>query len=282
MAEQIKAYPVTAEIFSVISRIAGRDVLRLALEGPEDALREPLAAQLSVFGTSVCYWHLLRERFDFHGLAGHSLGFYSALYAASSLSLEDCVRIIVKADEAIRDTTKGEEGLMASIIGLRVNETEDICRDAGDVFVSNINSATQIVVSGVRDDVQKACQKALAAGALHCKELPIPFPLHSPLMNGIRERLEPFVKNLEIKAPAIPVISHIDSRQLDQRDIAEVICGQLTRRVMWKDTVTFFAAAGTTRFLEIGPSDVLSKLVRWIARDAESLNAGEVLDCQTV
>jgi len=282
MAEQLKEYPVTEEIFSLISRIAGRDVLRLAIEGPEDALREPLAAQLSVFGTSVCYWHLLRERIDFHGLAGYSLGFYSALYAASSLSLEDCVRIIVKADEAIRDTTEGKEGLMAAIIGLRVNEIEEICRGAGNVFVSNISSATQIVVSGMKDDVQKACQKALAAGALHCKELPIPYPLHSPLMNGIRERLEPFVKGLEIKAPAIPVISHIDSRSLNPEGIKEVICGQLTSRVMWKNTVTFFAGAGTTRFLEIGPSDVLSKLVRWIARDAESLSAGEVLDCLTV
>jgi [acyl-carrier-protein] S-malonyltransferase len=182
----------------------------------------------------------------------------------------------------MRDITEGREGLMAAIIGLRVNEIEDICGDSGNVFVSNISSATQIVVSGMRDDVQKTCRRALAAGALHCKELPIPYPLHSPLMNGIEEKLGPFVNGLEIKAPAIPVISHIESRSLDAADIKEVICGQLTRRVMWKDTVTFFAAAGTTRFLEIGPSDVLSKLVRWIARDAESLNAREVLDCQTV
>jgi [acyl-carrier-protein] S-malonyltransferase len=86
MAKQIKGYPLTEEVFSVISRIAGRDVLRLAIEGPEDALREPLAAQLSVFGTSVCYWHLLRERIDFHGLAGYSLGFYSALCRVLALT----------------------------------------------------------------------------------------------------------------------------------------------------------------------------------------------------
>lgn len=282
MAEQLKEYPVTGEIFSVISKIAGSDILKLALEGPEEALREPLAAQLSVFGTSACYWHLLRERIVFQGLAGYSLGFYSALYAASSISLEDCVRIIIKANKAILDITEGTEGLMAAIIGLRISEIEDICKAAGNVFVSNISSATQIVVSGMRDDVRKACQKALAAGALHCRELPIPFPLHTPLMTGIGERLEPFVKSIEIKPPAIPVISHIDSRILKLEDIAEVICGQLTRKVAWKDTVIFFAGAGTTRFLEIGPSDVLSKLVRWIVRDAESVHAGEVLDCQTV
>lgn len=282
MVEQIRRYPITGEVFSKINAIAGRDIFRIALEGPEDVLRESLAAQLSVFGTSVCYWHLLRERFDFQGLAGHSLGFYSALYAASSISLEDGVRIIIKVYEAIQHTTRGREGLMAAIIGLTADEVEDICRNTGKVFVSNISSATQIVVSGIRDDVQRACQKAMDAGALHCKELSIPFPLHSPLMHGIEKRLKPFVKALEIKKPSIPVISHIDSRPLAQKDIEDVICGQLTRRVLWKDTVTYFTASGMNRFLEIGPSDVLSKLVRWIARDAESVNAGEVLNCQTV
>lgn len=282
MVEQIRGYSVTEDVFSKISGIAGRDIFSIALEEPEAALRESLAAQLSVFGTSICYWHLLRERFDFQGLAGHSLGFYSALYAASSISLEDGVRIIIKVYEAIQHTTRGSEGLMAAIIGLKINEVEDICRAIGKVYVSNVSSATQIVVSGISEDVRMVCQKAMDAGALHCKELPIPFPLHSPLMHGIEKRLKPFVKTLEIKKPSIPVISHIDSRPMEQKDIEDVICGQLTKRVLWKDTVTYFTASGMNRFLEIGPSDVLSKLVRWIARDAESMNATEVLSCQNV
>lgn len=282
MVEHIRRYPITEEIFHKISEITGRDIFSIALNGPDDALREPLVAQLSVFGTSVCYWHILRERFDFQGLSGHSLGFYSALYAASSISLQDGIRIIMKVYEAIQHMTRGSEGLMAAIMGLKINEIEDICGDTGGVYVSNVGSAAQIVVSGIKDKVQKACQKAMDAGALHCRELPIPYPLHSPLMLGIEKRLKPFVKTLEIKKPAVPVISHIDSSRLEQKDIEDVICGQLTQSVMWKDTITYFTTSGTTRFLEIGPSDVLSKLVRWTARDSESINAREALDCQAV
>jgi len=282
MVEQIREYPITKEVFSKINRLAGRDIFSIALEGPEDVLRESLVAQLSVFGTSICYWHLLSASADFQGLAGHSLGFYSALYAASSISLDDCIRIIINVYEAIEETTEGSAGLMAAVIGLKINELEEICRNTGKVYISNINSATQIVLSGASEDVRNACRKALDRGALQCRELSIPFPLHSPLMHGIEKKLKPFVKALEIKKPSIPVISHMDSRPLDQKDIEDLICGQLTRTVMWKDTVTCFTAAGINRFLEIGPSDVLSKLVRWIARDAVSLNAVEALNCQSV
>lgn len=282
MLEQLRGYGITDEVFRKICEISGRDIYRIALNGPADVLREPLTAQLSVFGASVCYWHLLRDCADFQGLAGHSLGFYSALYAASSLSLEDCIRIIIKVHESIEEIAGDSEGMMAAIIGLKENEIEAVCSASGKVFVSNVSSATQIVVSGIRDDVRKACQKALEAGALHCNELPIPFPLHSPLMEGIGKKLKPFLRGFEIRKPAFPVICHINSRPLDRKEIEDVICLQLTGKVRWKDTVTYFTESGTKRFLEIGPSDVLSKQVRWIARDVESMNAAEVLACQAV
>lgn len=280
MLEQLRGHRITDEVFQKIDNLSGRDIYRIALNGPAEALREPLVAQLSVFGTSICYWHLLRDCADFQGLAGHSLGFYSSLYAASSLSLEDCIRIIIKVHESIEEIAGGSGGLMAAIIGLKEKDVETLCGNAGNVFVSNISSATQMVISGPRDDVRKACQKAVDAGALHCNDLPIPYPLHSPLMEGIGAKLKPFMKGFEIRKPALPVICHINSRPLNQKEIEDVICLQLTRRVRWKDTVTYFTTSGTHRFLEIGPSDVLSKLVRWIARDAESLNAMEVLACQ--
>lgn len=282
MIENIKRLEITRDIFSAISTIADRDIFSVALEKNGEKLGEPLNAQLSIFGTSACYWHLLHKETNFNGLAGHSLGFYSALYAAGSLSLEDCVRTIMKVHEMIEETSQNKKGAMASVIGLKTEEVENICADSGDVFVSNINSATQIVISGDEAGVKKACEAALKAGALSIKGLPIPYPLHSPMMLGIEALLKPFIREIEIKKPSIPVISHINNIVLDTDDIAEVLCGQLTRKVAWLDTVKYFSDAGISRFIEIGPSDVLSRLARWINRDAEAMKAEEMIHCQNV
>jgi len=282
MLECISEYELTKYVFGRINEISGKDIFRVTVEGPESRLREPLIAQLSVFGTSVCYWHLLNNQMDFNGLAGHSLGFYSALYAAGSIPLDDCIRIIIKVHEAIDSLMKDRSGLMASITGLKTEEVKNICNDTAEVFFSNINSASQIVISGSASGVKKACERALQAGALSVKELPIPYPLHSPMMDGIENILRPFINRIEIKKPSIPVISHLDNTVLDQKGISDVLCGQLSKKIMWRDTIKCFASSGINRFVEIGPSDVLSKLVRWIERDAESLRAEEVLDCLSV
>jgi [acyl-carrier-protein] S-malonyltransferase len=165
-------------------------------------------------------------------------------------------------------------------MGLKTELVEDICRQAGDVFVSNINSATQTVISGWRDDMLAACLMASEAGALGVKELPILFPLHSPLMQGIGSIISPFLASIEISEPAIPLLSHLDGRPLDAEGIADVLREQLTRKVLWRDAVRAIRQKGISRFVEIGPSDVLSKLVRWIERDAESFRAEELLSCQ--
>lgn len=282
MLRSISGQTITHEVFSRINEISGRDIFSAASYGTEDVLRDPLNAQLSVFGTSACYWHMLRGQTDFYGLAGHSLGFYSALYAAGSISLDDCIRIIIRVNEVITNMTNGKKGLMASVIGLKAGELEVICRESGDVFISGINSATQIVISGIDADVRKACEKALQSGALGARELPIPYTLHSPMMEGIESVLRPFISQIEIREPEIPVLSHLDAAVLDKSGIEDVLCGQLSKRVAWRDTVRYFADAGISRFLEIGPSDVLSKLVRWIERDADISRAEEAINCQGV
>lgn len=280
MLRYIAGYQITGEVFERINSISGRDIYSIALEGPEDTLRDSLHAQLAVFGASACYWRLLGSQTNFYGLAGHSLGFYTALYAAGSLSLDDCIRIIIRVNDVIKDITDNKKGLMASIMGLRADAVEDICKDSGYAFISGINSATQIVIAGIDTDVRKACEKAMLSGALNAKELPIPYTMHTPIMEGIDSALRPFISRIKIKKPAIPVLSHLDAKLLDRSGIEDVLCGQLSRTVNWRDTIKYFSDAGISRFLEIGPSDVLSKLVRWIERDAEVHKAEEALNCQ--
>lgn len=276
MTKSIGNHETAQEIFGVIKKLSGRDVLDMSLNGPEDLLKQPLNAQLAVFGVDVCYWHLLKEKFDFYALAGHSLGFYSAAYASGALKLEDCIKIIIEAYEAMHDISKNKKWSMSAVIGFKAEEMESVCKDVGDVFIANINSATQTVISGTAGAVEKASEIALHKGALSVKDISIPYPLHTPFMNGIDKRLSPVVMDMEIQQPAISLIDHTNAGFLNRDSIRDVLINQLTRKVCWKDAVSLFINNGIMNFLEIGPGDVLSKLVRWINRDAQALKAEEV------
>lgn len=282
MLSGIRKSPVTVEVFSRIDHVAKRDLLEAALAHTDHRLSDPVVSQLSVFGASACYWQLLRKQEDFRCVAGHSLGFYAALYASGAVTLEDCAAIIIHVQKAIESISGGRTGLMASIMGLPTEQVEEICAELDDVYVSNVNSATQTVISGWKDAVQSACSMALEDGALSVKELPIAYPLHSPLMHGIEDMIRQAVAMLRIREPEVPVISHINGDVLQSEDIAGVLTAQLTQKVLWKDTVKTIRQKGINRFVEVGPSDVLSKLVRWIERDAESFRAEELVPCPTL
>jgi len=280
MLSGLSKAPITAEVFGRIDHVAKRDVLA-ALQGHADhGLGDPVVSQLAVFGASACYWDLLRQREDFQCVAGHSLGFYAALYASGALTLEDCASLIITIQQAIQTVSGQRPGLMASIMGLRTEQVEEICGQLDDVHVSNINSITQTVISGWKNAVGTACSMALEDGALAVKELAIPYPLHSPLMSSVQDLIMPFIQSLTIRGSQVPVISHLDGTRLDAKGIAHVLATQLGRKVVWRDTVKAIRQMEINRFVEVGPSDVLSKLVRWIERDAQSLRAEELVACQ--
>jgi [acyl-carrier-protein] S-malonyltransferase len=281
MFSGIRKAPITDEIFGRINHIAKRNILEAAQDHTDYGLNDPVVSQLAVFGASASYWHLLSRKENFQYVAGHSLGFYAALYASGAVSLEDCAGLIINVQKAIEAVSDNKSGLMASIMGLRTEQVEEICRQLDDVYVSNVNSITQTVISGWKDAVQSACSMAFEDGALAVKELAISYPLHSPLMNGIEDVIRHIVTPLEIKEPKVPIMSHIDGNVLDCKGIARVLTTQLTRKVLWRDTVKAIRQEGINRFVEVGPSDILSKLVRWIERDAESFRAEELVPCQT-
>jgi len=280
MLTGLSSAPITAEVFGRIDHVAKRDILASVQGHAEHGLSDPVVSHLAVFGASACYWDLLRQRENFQCVAGHSLGFYAALYAAGALTLEDCAALIITIQQAIQTVSGQRPGLMASIMGLRTEQVEEICVQLEDVHVSNINSVSQTVISGWKDAVETACSMALEDGALAVKELAIPYPLHSPLMSSVQDLIMPFIQSLTIREPQVTVISHLDGSRLDAKGIAHVLATQLGRKVVWKDTVKAIRQMEINRFVEVGPSDVLSKLVRWIERDAQSFRAEELVPCQ--
>jgi len=264
----LSCYPRVGEIMEHLDEAAGREVIT--------SLDVPLSAQLAIFGASVCYWNILGKQHSFSVLAGHSLGLYGALYAAGSLSFRDGLRIIVEAQRAIESLAIPEyQGgwAMAAVIGLKLNDCERMCARVGDVYVSHLNSATQILISGKAKAVRQAGEIALEAGALSVKDMGIPYPLHTPYMDGICNSLKPLVSDLDIREPRMRVLDHTSGRAMtDAASVRDVLAGQIARRVLWRDTVI---ALGVSSYVEVGPSSVLAKLVRWMHRDAEVVTAEE-------
>lgn len=274
MLRSLKGYTIVDKVFGEVKKLSGVDLYRFIMEGPLDTLKKPLNAQLSVFGVSVCYWELLKKRYKFKTLAGHSLGFYTALYASGAVGLKDSIKVIIEAQRAIEEISDNGRWAMTAIIGLRVDECEVLCANAGDVYVANVNSMTQVVISGKRDMVKYVTEKAIERGALSIREIDIPYPLHSPFMIGIGKRLMPFINGIRIEEPSIPVFDHTGRGFLKKQEIMSVLSEQLENKVLWRDVIM---GLDSHVFLEVGPSDVLSKMVKWIKRDAEVITAEEII-----
>lgn len=237
-----------------------------------------LNAQRAVYAISAASWDSLRGTLPFTVVAGHSLGFYTALYAAGVLGYEEGTEIIRRAYDAIRMVAGEDRGGMTAIVGVRLSHIEDICRSIPDAYVANINAATQVVISGTLEALAEVELRADEEGALGIKRLDADAPLHSPLMEGVEEIMRDALKEVSLRKPGIPVINHLEPSLLTAAgDIEDVLCGQLTRKVVWRDAVDFMHAQGIGEFVEVGPSDVLSKIVRWIRRDVRAFSTAEAL-----
>lgn len=238
-----------------------------------------LNAQQAVYAVSAASWDSLRGVLPFTFVAGHSLGFYTALYAAGVFRYDEGGEIIRKAYEAIQTVAGTDRGGMTAVVGLKLSLIEDICRAIPDAYVANINAATQVVISGTIDALEEVERRTGAEGALSVKRLDVDAPLHSPLMMGVEEIMRDVIREFKLRKPALPVINHLGPSMLTVTgEIEDVLCGQFTRRVLWRDAVEYMYGLGIGEFVEIGPSDVLSKIVRWIRRDVKACSAAKALE----
>jgi [acyl-carrier-protein] S-malonyltransferase len=259
--------------------IAGFDVAAVSFEGPKDKLDGDVTAQVSVFVCNEAY----RMAAVNAGLApdmvtGYSLGFYSALVAAGTLEFGDALGAVLRAGGLAAESGSGNPGTMGAIIGLTADEVENICRESGDVYVSNMNAATQILVSGTVGAVQVAVESAEAAGALSAFVLGMGAAYHSPLMDSTPDKFAGYVSGMSFDDPALPVMSYLDASFVGSgRAASEIVRTQLARKVAWRDTINAMISAGAGRFIEIGPGSALSRMVRWVNRGVSAQPLEEIL-----
>ena len=258
-------FSTAKKIYDQADAALGYSVSQICFEGPEDKLTRTFYAQPAIFVTSMAALAVLQEKFpdlqpDF--CAGLSLGEFSALVAAKSISFEEGLKLVQKRADAMEKAAERNPGTMASILGLAQEDCEAVAKEAG-CQLANLNSPDQMVISGSNETVEKACVLAEARGAKRAIRLKVGGAFHSELMAEARQALETALKETNVQQPQSVFIPNVLGKSVSSpEEIGQLLARQLTSSVQWIQTMASAQEAGFNFFLEIGPGKVLKGLAR--------------------
>jgi [acyl-carrier-protein] S-malonyltransferase len=276
-------YAAARDTFAEADSVLGFALSSLCFHGPEEALNDTINTQPAIFVASVAVLHVLHSqgwRVAPGFTAGHSLGEYTALVASGALSFVDGLRLVRERGRLMKEAGRRSPGGMAALLKLDDETVIDICRRAsqqlgGVVQVANYNSPGQVVISGDNAALDVAVEMAQAAGARRAVRLAVSIAAHSPLMAVIAEEFSRAIDATPIQPPPVPVVGNVSAQPL--KSVPEVrteLMAQLTSSVRWVESVKYLAAQGVTHFVEMGPKDVLTGLVRRINKDVTAKSCG--------
>jgi [acyl-carrier-protein] S-malonyltransferase len=276
------AFPAAAAVFAEADDVLRLPLSRLCWEGPAEELQLTANQQPAILAVSVAMLRVL----EMHGVhpalvAGHSLGEYSALVAAKVLDLADALRLVRRRGELMQESVPVGEGAMAAVIGLPAPDVAAVAAEASTgtevCTVANYNSPEQTVIAGHRVAVERAIPMLQQRGAKRALMLPVSAPFHSPLMRPAREGLAPMLAATEFRDPRVPVVTNVDARPVTTGDAArEALVRQIDSPVRWVESIDWMTGeAGVTRFVEVGPGNVLCGLVKRIASAGKPAFCGE-------
>lgn len=260
-------------LFDQANEILGFRITDVMFEGTDEDLKQTKVTQPAVFLHSVIS-ALCLDDFCPDMVAGHSLGEFSALTAASALRFEDGLRLVYARAMAMQKACEAEPSTMAAIINLPDETIERICAEisaeGGVVVPANFNSPGQVVISGSVEAVKEACAQLKAAGAKRALPLAVGGAFHSPLMESARVELAAAIEQAPISSPICPVYQNVDALpHTDPAEIKENLLKQLTSPVRWTQSVQNMMADGMTDFVECGPGEVLAGLIKRIRKALE-------------
>ena len=255
------------ELMDKANEILGFRITDIMFEGSDEDLRATKVTQPAVFLHSVCAAVAAEGIPAADMTGGHSLGEFSALVACGAVAFEDALRLVAVRAEEMQKCCEVKPGTMAAIIGLPDSKVEEICGSVeGLVIPANYNSDGQVVISGEKEAVEKACELLKATGAKRALPLSVSGAFHSPLMEPARVRLAEAIEKTEVKAPACPIYQNVTALpETDPVKIKENLLKQLTSPVRWTQTVKNMIADGAVNFKEFGPGAVLQGLIKRIA-----------------
>lgn len=249
-------------MFDKADEILGFPITQVMFSGSDEELKQTKVTQPAVFLHSVILAKVLGVKPD--GVAGHSLGEFSALVVAGALSFEDGLRLVAKRAMAMQKCCENNPGGMAAILGLEDETIEQVCQSVdGVVVAANYNCPGQLVISGADEAVDAACVKLKEAGARRAMRLPVGGAFHSPLMEAARAELEQAISEVEFNTPVCPIYQNVDAQPQSEPEVIKAnIIAQLTAPVRWTQIANNMIADGYDNFVELGPGAVLQGLIK--------------------
>lgn len=263
------------ELFNQANEILGFDITKIMFEGSADELKETKVTQPAIFLHSTILAEVMGDRFQPDMVAGHSLGEISALVANRTIAFSDGLQLVYKRALAMQKACEQTPSTMAAVLGLEDHLVEEICANtSGIVVAANYNCPGQLVISGEIDAVGTACESLKEAGARRALILPVGGAFHSPLMEPAREELAAAIEATQFTAPACPIYQNVSTFAVtDPSEIKKNLIFQLTAPVKWTQSIQNMIKDGATKFIEVGPGNVLQGLVKKIERSAETEKA---------
>ena len=278
-------FPQAKEVFDKANTILKFDLKKLCFEGPQEELSTTKNSQAAILTTSIAALRVLEASPLYAAYApkfsmGLSLGEYTALVAAKSISFEDALLLVRKRGELMEESSRKNPGKMACVIGMDMKVVEELCKGFG-CEIANLNCPGQIVISGKVNNVELFASMAKDKGAKRVIMLDVSGPFHSSLMTPARDKLKEYIDNVRIEAPVIPFISNVDAKvQADPVKIKENLISQVNSRTLWEESMRLVIQAGVKTFLEIGPGQVLKGLAKKIDPKLEVKSIGTSQDIQ--
>ncbi|TEU14451.1 MAG: ACP S-malonyltransferase [Anaerolineales bacterium] len=278
-----EAHPDARALFDQADKVLGFALSDLCFNGSGETLNDTINTQPAIFVTSVVLLRVLEsDRSQAPGfVAGHSLGEYSALVAAGAIDFAAGLQLVRERGRLMKEAGERSPGGMAAVLGLEAEAVDQVCRQAreetgGVIQVANYNSPGQVVISGDFRTRDVAIELAKAEGARRVVPLAVSIAAHSPLMECIVDEFRQAVEAVEFRKPTVPVVANVSAVPLESIEaIREELVQQLTSPVRWVESVRYMIGQGVAEFVEIGPKDVLTKLMRRIDKSVQAMSVGD-------
>ena len=278
-------YDLAKQIFKDADAILNIPIKKIIFEGPEDKLNLTENTQPAIFLASYCIFEIIKKEFgyDFEKIkyfAGHSLGEYSALACSGSISFEDTLKILQKRGKFMQEAIPNGEGSMLVVLGISSKELDIILEEnikKYECFIANDNSNLQVVVSGLKKDINLLSDD-LNTKRIKNLKLNVSAPFHCKYMKSASEKMAGYINDLKMNKLNYPIISNVTAMETNSpKEIKSLLISQIEKKVRWLESVEYMINNGIKNFVEIGPGKVLSGLIKRINKNVNvnSINSEE-------
>ena len=279
-------YEQARSIYNQLDFSLNRPLTDLIFNGTNEEIALTTNSQPAIMATSIVILRCLQHEklIDLNNVsytAGHSLGEYSSLVATESIDFKDAIKILKVRSEAMQESMPVGTGGMAAIIGSSLSQITELLPELnkiGKIYVANDNAAGQIVLSGEISAIDHICFNSKTYGIKKAIKLPVSAPFHCELINSARSKIRTEIQNYNFKDFKFPLISNVEARPCKSCEIGDLLANQVVSRVRWGESVEYMIKKKITTFIEIGPGNILSNIVKRIDRSLTSISISKIDD----